>query len=303
VVEANLTTGTTGPGAPAPPPPRRIRKIGHLALAVPDVPRAADFYTRVVHMEAVAEEDGAVYLRTQWEHHCLELHPADVPGVRHQGWETGSDAETEALRAHLASLGVPVRDAPPEPGRMGLAFQFRDAGGMWNEVYRTMERLPVMVGEGGFPRLRQGHFTRMSADVDAELALFRAAGFRVSDRIPGTQAFLRCAGEFGREHHAIGILGLGRGGLHHHAYDVGGWQGILGVLDGVARAGWPVEVGPVRHAPANNITVYVRDPYAVRVEFFCDMEQIWDDDDHDARRQPPVFDLWRRTPPPAGFRD
>lgn len=219
--------------------------------------------------------------------------------MAHLAWETDSDAETEALQDALRRLGVPLREAPPEPGRAGAAFQFRDAGGMWNEVYRSMERQPVTVAPGPMPVMRLGHFTRMSADVDAEVAFFRAAGFRVSDWVPGVQGFLRC----NQEHHNLGLLGFERAMLHHHAFDVGDWGGIKMVLDWLCRQGWPVEVGPVRHAAGNNVALYIRDPNAVRVEFFCELEQIPDDEDHVERRQPIVFDRWQQKPPPPGFRD
>ncbi len=285
-------------------PPRRIRRPGHLAMAVSDVGRAADFYTRVIGLAEVERAGGIVYLRSQFEHHCLELHPLFDPAAPraaplHLGWETDSDEDTEALRTVLTRSGIPLRSAPAEPGRLGVAFQFQDVLGMWNEVYRTMQRLAVIVPGAAAPLLRQAHFTRMSPDPDADLAFFRAIGFRVSDWVPGVQSFLRCAGE----HHNVGFLKFDQPVLHHHAYDVGSWDAIKTVLDRVALQGWKVEAGPVRHAAGNNIAVYVRDPDAVRVEFFCEMEAFEDDEDHDTRRQPVVFDLWHQSPPPQGFRD
>lgn len=280
-------------------PPCRIRRPGHLALQVANVRRTAEFYTGTVRLAISEEADGVVYLRSRFEHHVLELHPGDRAGVDHFGWETDSDDETEALRAALVHQGVPLRDAPAEPGRVGLAFQFQDPLGMWNEVYRAMRRLPVLVPDGPMPVLRLAHFTRMSPDPDAALVFFRGVGFRVSDRIPGGQAFLRCR----PEHHNAAFLKFERVMLHHHAYDVGSWEAIKAVLDWAALAGTKVEAGPVRHAPGNNIAVYLRDPDAVRVEFFCEMEAIEDDEDHEDRRQPVVFDLWHQTPPPPGFRE
>lgn len=285
-------------------PPRRIRRPGHLALAVPDVGRAVDFYTRVVGLVEVERVGAIVYLRAQFEHHSLELHPLFDRTVGraeplHLGWETDSDDDTEALRMVLRRAGVPIREPDAEPGRLGTAFHFRDSLGMWNEVYRAMDRVAAFVARGPAPALRQAHFTRMSPDPDADLAFFQAIGFRISDWVPGVQSFLRCA----PEHHNVGFLKFDRPLLHHHAYDVGSWDGIKAVLDRVIAQGWKVEVGPVRHAAGNNIAVYVRDPDAVRVEFFCEMEQIGGDEDHQTRRQPVVFDLWRQSPPPAGFRD
>ena len=280
-------------------PACRIRRPGHLALDVPDLPRALDFYARVVNLTRVEEEGGAVYLRSRFEHHCLVLHPAGAAGVRHLGWETYSDDETGALEGMLRRMGIAVREAPPEPGRRGRAFQFQDHLGLWHEVYRGMDRLGVLVPEGPIPPLRLGHFTRMTPDPDAALAFFRYIGFRVSDWLPGRQAFLRC----GPEHHGAGVLHFERPLFHHHAYDVGDWNGIKVVLDWMARQDWPVEVGPVSHAGGNNVALYVRDPNAVRVEFFCEMERIEDDEDHDTRRQPLRFDLWQQKPPPPSFRE
>ncbi len=280
-------------------PPRRIRRPGHLALDVPDVPRALDFYTRVINLTRVEEVGGVVYLRGQYEHHCLELHPAGSAAHRHFGWETDSDEATAGLEAMLRQMGIPVREAPPEPGRLGRAFQFQDHLGLWHEVYRAMGRLGVLVPQGPIPPLRLGHFTRSTPDVDAALAFFRSIGFRVSDWLPGNQAFLRC----GPEHHGLAFLKFERALFHHHAYDAGDWNGIKFVLDWLAKQDWPVEVGPVRHAAGNNIAVYIRDPNGFRVEFYCELEHIEDDEDHDTRRQPLRFDLWQQKPPPAGFRD
>jgi catechol 2,3-dioxygenase-like lactoylglutathione lyase family enzyme len=155
------------------------------------------------------------------------------------------------------------------------------------------------VPQGPIPPLRLGHFTRSTPDPDAALAFFRSIGFRVSDWLPGNQAFLRC----GTEHHGVAFLNYERALFHHHAYDVGDWNGIKFVLDWLARQDWPVEAGPVRHAGGNNIAVYIRDPNGFRVEFYCEMETIEDDEDHDTRRQPLRFDLWQQKPPPPGFRD
>lgn len=282
-----------------PRPPRCIRRTGHLALTVPDVARALDFYTRVLPLSRVEEVDGATYLRSRFEHHCLELHPGGPAGARHIGWETDDDGETEALRAHLRHLGVPLREAPPEPGRLGLAFQFQDPNGLWHEVYRAMARVPALVANGPFPILRQAHFAFNTPDVDRSLAFFKAVGFRVSDRLPGLQGSLRCT----PDHHGISLFKFDRPGLHHHGYDIGSWEHLKIILDWMASQNWPVEAGPVRHATGNNISIYVPDPFRIRVEIYCEMEQIWDDEDHEDRRHPHVFDLWQQKPPPPGFRE
>lgn len=284
-------------------PPCRVRRPGHVAMTVPDPRASADFYTQVLHLTLVEEVDRVLYLRSRFEHHCLELHPAvasEPPAVRHTGWETDSDEATEAYRGFLQRQGVAVRDAPAEPGRRGLAFQFQDSMGLWHEVYRAMDRLAVLVTPSPFPILRQAHFAYNSPDVDRELAFFRSIGFRVSDWVPGVQGSLRCT----PDHHNISLFKYERrAGLHHQGFDAGDWQHLKAVLDGMAHQKVPVEVGPVRHAVGNNISIYFLDPNRFRVEVYCEMEQIEDDEDHDTRRQPLIFDLWQHKTVPPGFRE
>jgi catechol 2,3-dioxygenase len=277
--------------------PRRIRRVGHVCLGVRDVARAADFYGRACGLVPVESDGARALLRSRFEHHCLVLQRSAEPALQHLGFETLDDGATEELWAELKSRGVPTREAPPEEARAGLAFQFQDPEGNWVEVYRAMERLPGVLANGAFPLEKLGHFTMLARDLGALADFYRGIGFRQSDRSP-RGVFLRC----GIDHHGLGMLPSGRSTLHHHAYDVGGWEQIKLVLDWLCRQGVTPDVGPVRHGPGNNISVYVRDVDGFRIEFYCEMEQIDDDEDHE-RRYPPSFNLWLRHPPPEGFHD
>jgi catechol 2,3-dioxygenase len=84
---------------------------------------------------------------------------------------------------------------------------------------------------------------------------------------------------------------------------VGDWGQIKLVLDALCRRQVVPDVGPVRHGPGNNIAVYVRDPAGFRIEFYCEMEQIEDDEDHERTYHPPTMNLWLRQPAPPGFHD
>jgi catechol-2,3-dioxygenase len=277
--------------------PRRIRQVGHVALTVRDLGRARDFYARAANLVPTLEEPGRVMLRSQFEHHCLVLEQGRESTLAHLGFETLDDAATEELQAELRARGVPLREAPPEPGRLGLAFQFQDPDGNWVEVYRTMDRLAGIVSQGLFRMDRLGHLTLLSTDVASLGSFYRSIGFRVSDRSPRGW-FLRC----NADHHGLAMLAARRSGLHHHAYDVTDWSQIKLVLDWMFRQGIAPDAGPVRHGPGNNIAVYVRDPDGFRIEFYCEMEQIQDEEDHD-REYVPTFNLWLRQPSPADFHD
>jgi catechol 2,3-dioxygenase len=271
--------------------PRRLKRVGHVCLEVPDVERSADFYSRVCSL-VPAERDGRrTLLRAGFEHHCLSLQQGAAPGLVHLGFETLDDGDTEALWAELRGRGVPTRESAPEPGRIGLAFDFQDPEGNWVQVYRCMDRLPGVLRGGAFRLEKQGHFALRVRDFDRQVEFYRSIGLRLSDRSP-RGAFLRC----GTDHHALAMFPRADSAFDHHAYDVGDWGEIKLVLDWFCAQGEVPDVGPVRHGPGNNIAVYARDRDGFTIEFYCEMEQITDDEDHQ-REYYPAMNLWLRQNP------
>ncbi len=258
--------------------PGWLKGLGHVALGVRDVERALDFYVRDANLLLVDRgRDGTAYLRCQAEHCSLELHPSPESGLDHLGFETGSDEDTDAFRRRLEQHRVPVIDAPPEPGRLGRAFRFRDPLGIWVEVYRAMERLPNIVSPGPFTVNRLGHVTVLTPDLEEAERFYReVAGFRLSDKRRGHGAWLRC----NPDHHTLAFLTADRTVIDHHAYEIPDWNELKKVCDWTYRQGFPLEAGPMRHGPGNNVNVYIKDPDGLKIEFYAEMEQITDNEDH-----------------------
>lgn len=278
-------------------PPRLIERLGHLAIGVADLARSVDFYTRACNLRLVENEKGVAYLRSRYEHHCLVLRQSPTPGLQHLGFETLDDGATERLRSELLRRGVPVRESEREPARVGLSFEFQDPDGTWVEVYRTMQRLAGIVSQGPFDLVKLGHFNLGTPHVEAQTEFYHSIGFRVSDRHErGT--FLRC----NADHHGLAFIRGGRPALRHHAYELSGWDQVKLLLDWMFHQGVAPTAGPHRHGPGNNIAVYVRDPDGFHIEFYCEMEQIDDDEDH-AREYLRFWNLWLRQGPPPGYND
>lgn len=277
-------------------PPRRIKNVGYVALNVTDLARALDFYSRCCNLVPVYEESGYALLRSKYEHHCVALYSSNASSLRHIGFETNEDSATEQLKYDLQKMNVPIREAESIPGRLGLAFQFQDPEGNWVEVYKCLSRLPGIVSQGAFNIERLGHFTMLSKDIMRLCEFYRQIGFRISDRSP-RGVFTRC----GTDHHGLAFLPSDRSTLHHHAFDLGDWEQIKLLLDWMFKHGVVPEAGPGRHGPGNNIAVYIRDPDGFRVEFYCEMEQIYDDEDHERDYPVKMFNLWLRKPAPESF--
>lgn len=103
-----MTTQT--PGAP--------KRLGHIALRVRDVPRAAKFYSEILGLDLRMEGRGVAFLGIREDSsHELALFPlpADAPGpeagrvgMYHMAWEMPSFAELATLHQRLLSSGVPI---------------------------------------------------------------------------------------------------------------------------------------------------------------------------------------------------
>jgi catechol-2,3-dioxygenase len=283
---------------PVEKPPCRLRAIGYVALDVTDLGRSLDFYTRVANLVPTEAGRDRVLLRCQSEHHAVALRQAPEPALRYVAFETRDDGETAVLRRHLDARGVPLRPAEELPGCLGDAFQFQDPEGNWFQVYRAQERRAPIISEAAFPLLRLGHATHRSRDVLAMARFQReVVGLRISDLVARGGLFLRC----GSDHHALAYFGLGYSLFHHMAFDVGSWEGTKRTCDWLARQQWAVEDGPVRHPYGNNIAVYCGDPDGFHVEFYSEMEQIADDEDHFRADYQPVRNLWTRGGAPEGY--
>jgi catechol 2,3-dioxygenase len=277
---------------PAEKPPRRIRALGYADLEVTDLTRSRDFYTRVANLVVTEEDRQTVYLRCQSDHHSVLLRQAPAARLRCMAFETGDDADTEALRDRLQQRGVAVREAEPVSGCLGLAFEFQDPDGNGFRVYRAQSRRAPIVSDGPYPVLKLGHFTlRTPRTVDLARFHRETVGFRISDFRAGGGVFMRC----GREHHNLAYVHGETPLFHHMAFDLGNWEGTKRCLDWLARQQWAVEDGPTRHGPGNNVAVYFGDPDGFHLEMYSEMETFdGDDEDHFRSDYQALRNLWTR---------
>lgn len=127
------------------PSPLRPRRLGHVNLAVPDVARAAAFYTDVLGLR-VSERVGdlLVFLRAGSDHHNLGLRGGAVgAGVHHvalevQGWES-----YRVVCDHLASLGHGVEYGPGRhgPGHNLFVYLRDPSSGLRVELFADMAQV------------------------------------------------------------------------------------------------------------------------------------------------------------------
>ncbi len=153
--------------------PFRIGKIGHVALHVADVARAARFYTEVLGFQVsdVYGEDmlpgGAVFLRCNPDHHGLALFRADTApgaGLHHVAFEVATLGEVIRARDHLKRLDVPITFEGRRRAGCQIAVEFNDPDGHYLEIYWNIDQ----VGSDG--RVRPPEEWKGVAGIEAAIA-------------------------------------------------------------------------------------------------------------------------------------
>ena len=131
----------------------RVSALRSVALNVPDLVLAEQFYTSVWHLDVAARTPTALYLRgTGADHHLLALHQADGPAqIRHVTLRARDRAALDTVQQAVVLAGGRVlHSAAPvtEPGG-GEAKGNRDASEQEKEQPREHQRDKVGGNKGG----------------------------------------------------------------------------------------------------------------------------------------------------------
>jgi len=279
-----------------------IAGLRSVALYVPDLTQAEDFYTRVWHLDVAARSTDAVYLRgTGPDHHLLALHRGGAATeIRHATFRARSAEALEAIAAATVQAGghidVPLA-AIDEPGG-GVGLTLRDPDG---------RRLQVMFGDARHSDAyeapdrpsRLAHVVLNSHDVEATRAFFeRALGFTLADRTR-IMAFLNCA----NDHHSVALGDTDNDALNHIAFVMPDLESVMRGGGRMRDAGHVIEWGPGRHGPGNNAFNYFVGPFGEVIEYTAEVEQI--DDSYaaggpdDWKWPPGRVDQWGISQPPS----
>ena len=164
---------------------------------------------------------------------------------------------------------------------------------------RQGSRAPGFTRQGRVRPRKLGHAVLGSTDPRATMSFFTdGLGFKVSDRIKGVGAFMRCS----TDHHNVLVLGAPVSFLHHTSWqvddvdDVG--RGACAMLEGrPERHVW----GLGRHYAGSNFFWYLKDPAGNFSEYYSDMDcivddQLWTPEDLEGARG--LF-AWGPPPPPS----
>jgi catechol 2,3-dioxygenase-like lactoylglutathione lyase family enzyme len=120
------------------------RRLGHVLLFTPDVPRQLDFYTRVLGLKLSDRAQGIIaFLRCTTDHHNVAFLTSRGPGFHHASFEVGSVDE-------IAMGALRMQEAGWQPG-WGLGrhvigsnffYYIRDPWGSFAEYFHDLDYIP-----------------------------------------------------------------------------------------------------------------------------------------------------------------
>jgi len=247
-----------------------------------------------------------------------QLRIVSAPTRRLVEMRVGVDDPDDLARtaASLERLGVPVslsarslQAAEPVTGThvfldVAPRLQQKPAdAGRYNgpgRPERPDSRAPGFFRPGPVRPRKLGHAVLGSTDHERSMSFFTdGLGFKISDRIAGVGAFMRCS----TDHHNVLVLAAPVNFLHHTSWQVDDvdevGRGAFAMLEGrPERHVW----GLGRHYAGSNFFWYLKDPAGNFSEYYSDMDcivddQLWTPEDLEGARG--LF-AWG-PPPPASF--
>ena len=280
----------------------RVAALRSVALNVPDLQAAEQFYTQIWNLSVTARTPDALYLRgTGADHHLLALHLAVGPArIRNVTLRARNVAALDEVAQAVVTAGGRVLEAiapVQEPGG-GTAVTVIDPDG---RVFRLVhgDTLHVDVHETKDHPLRLAHAVLNSHDVEATRAFMeKVFNFSLSDRTR-IMAFMRC----NSDHHSIALGDTDNDALNHIAFLMPDLESVMRGGGRMRDAGYGIEWGPGRHGPGDNAFNYFVGPFDVVIEYTAEVEQV--DDSYQAGQPsdwtwpPGRVDQWGISQPPS----
>jgi catechol 2,3-dioxygenase-like lactoylglutathione lyase family enzyme len=251
-----------------------IKRAGHSTLTTPDIERTLDHFTRIVGLSVAAREKNRVILATKSGLESIVLERGSAGDAPRLSLQTTPGSDPGEVVSRLQKAGVKSeRQSDITPG-IKEAVVFTDPKGTVIEIFSDFEFAPRDDNFNGVMPLKLGHIAYTCPDVQSIVKFYcDVLGFRVSDWRGDFFAFLRCS----RDHHTVNFLRDQKTGIHHIAFEVRDWTDIKRASDFLAQSNVHLTWGPLRHIIGHNIAIYHKNPDGVVIEFYCELDQMYDE--------------------------
>jgi catechol 2,3-dioxygenase-like lactoylglutathione lyase family enzyme len=252
----------------------QVRRLGHATLTTPDLERQVSYYADILGLRVIERDRDRAYLATRTGLEAIVLERGEEVALTRLGFQVAPGSDLEALARELGALGIKTeRRSGISPG-VAAAITFPDIKGTVIELFADYSFAADDGVQAVITPLKLGHVAYRVTNVQEVTKFYTdVLGFRVSDWRDTTFAFLRC----NTDHHTVNFVADPVPQLHHIAFEVKDWPEIHRGCDFLAKNDIRLVWGPARHIIGHNIAAYHRNSDNVRVELFCEMDQMKDE--------------------------
>jgi catechol 2,3-dioxygenase len=266
-----------------------IRGVRAVEFVASNFDEASRFYKTVWGLKPVPSAEGTRLFRgTSAYHHIVGLHRGPQPAMVRILFDVESRNDIDALHRTVAASGVPV-SAPvelPAASGGGYGFGCKDPDGR-NLAFVTGCADHADAQSDPDRPSRIAHVNLNALAFDASMAFFtETLGFRVIDE-NAPLWFLHC---HGAEHSSIVLARTNMPTLNHVAFEMADFDSVMRGIGRMKDNGYPIEWGPGRHGPGDNVFAYFCGPDELPVEYAAEVLQI--DDSYVPRGS----DYWKFPP-------
>jgi catechol 2,3-dioxygenase-like lactoylglutathione lyase family enzyme len=249
----------------------KILRAGHATLTTPDLDREVDYYSDVLGLIVIARDKNHAFLATRTGLEAIALERGDRSELTRLSFQVAADADFATCARELSEHGIKSEQRNGISPGAARALTFTDLKGTVIELYSEYQFARDDGRQATITPLKLGHVAHRVDDVQKAVKFYtEIMGFRVSDWHADHFAFLRCS----VDHHTVNFVYDAKPQLHHIAFEVKDWPELLRASDFLARKNIHLVWGPGRHIIGHNIAAYHRNADNVRVELYCEMDQM-----------------------------
>jgi catechol 2,3-dioxygenase-like lactoylglutathione lyase family enzyme len=251
------------------------RRIGHATFETPDLEKMIDYYTEVLGLVLVEREKERAFLVTKVGLLAIAINKAERERCAGLSFEVAPDSDFGAMAQELRKHGIASElrnDATPGVGPL---LSFQDNKGTTISLFKEWNYLGKHLPHHGVGPLKLGHVAWNVEDPNKMSEFYAGVlGFKVSDWVDDYFVFMRC----NPDHHTVNFVRGTSGKMDHIAFEVKDFSHLQGSCELLGQRRIPILWGPVRHGPGHNVAIYHLNPDNQIVEFYCELDQMKDEE-------------------------
>jgi 2,3-dihydroxy-p-cumate/2,3-dihydroxybenzoate 3,4-dioxygenase len=280
--------------------PRAPFGMEYARIEVPDLQGTIDFLEYNVGLQVEQRTDEYAYLRSDIEHHSIELiHAPDrVDGhTTAIGFSVENDDVLESLQKRVVDAGLEVLElAERQQALCRTGFAVKDPDGLIVELftdfheYAEPPHIEIRPVDLVHPFLATGRY-------EESLAFYQnVLGFLPSDYVVGSTTFLR--GE-DRYHHSLAIQNNKEAFVAHLCFAMKSLDHVFRLRARALYKGAPIASDIVNHSASTSISFYLHDTKSGPRFEMCNDHRVLTPEEHETHRarylkaDPRNIDVWR----------